>query len=163
MLSKGELECSICAGTVSSRSNNNLGIDQDQPMPDAMIVAYKPSSKVAMLFKNLLSYNQNSTDLPIKRWYSLPPSCPILADLILASSSLTGPRCSTSSVRHWTPVTSAFSAWTERCLRHRDIGLLRNSARILGAQSFLQLSAVPELGESPLTRFAHCGLIANDQ
>lgn len=67
MLSKGELDCSICAGTLSSKSNNNLGSDQDQPIPDAMIVAYKPSSKVATLIKNLLSYNQGPTTLPIKR------------------------------------------------------------------------------------------------
>ncbi|CAD6594367.1 MAG: hypothetical protein ASARMPRED_009263, partial [Alectoria sarmentosa] len=66
MLSKGELDCSICAGTLSSKSNNNLGSDQDQPIPDAIIVAYKPSSKVATLIKNLLSYNQDPTTLPIK-------------------------------------------------------------------------------------------------
>ena len=53
MASKGELECSICAGTDSSMSNSDLRIDK--LMPDAMMVDYKPSSKVAALIKNLLS------------------------------------------------------------------------------------------------------------
>lgn len=66
MVSKGELECSICAGTDSPRSNNSPGIDHGQPMPDAMSVDYKPSSKVAALIKNLLSYNEDGTKLPIK-------------------------------------------------------------------------------------------------
>ena len=66
VISKGELECGICAGTLSPRSNNNLE-DQDQPMPDAMIGDYNPSSKVAALVKNLLSCNEESTNTPIKR------------------------------------------------------------------------------------------------
>ena len=68
MVSKGELECSICAGTGSPRSNDDLGTDQ--PMPEAMKLDYKPSSKVAALIKNLLSYSESSTHLPIKRWFS---------------------------------------------------------------------------------------------
>lgn len=67
MVSKGELECSICAGTDSPRSNSGPGIDQDQPVPDTMIVDYKPSSKVAALIKNLKSYNEDFTNLQIKR------------------------------------------------------------------------------------------------
>lgn len=66
MVSKGELECSICAGTGTPRSNSNPGTDRDQPMPGAMIVDYRPSSKVAALIKNLQSYNEDSTNLPIK-------------------------------------------------------------------------------------------------
>lgn len=65
MVSKGELECSICASTNSPDSNNDLRMEQ--PMPDAMTVDYKPSSKVAMLVQNLLSYNENSLNVPIKR------------------------------------------------------------------------------------------------
>lgn len=67
MISKGELECSICAGRDSSKSNNSPGIGQDQSMPDAIIVDYKPSSKVAALVQNLLSYNEDPDHLPIKR------------------------------------------------------------------------------------------------
>lgn len=65
VVSKGELECSICADTGSPRSNNGPGIDT--PVPDAMVVDYEPSSKVAALIKNLLSYNEDSARLPIKR------------------------------------------------------------------------------------------------
>ena len=97
MVSKGELECSICASTGSPRSNEDSGIDQ--PMPKAVKLNYNPSSKVAALIKNLLSYREGSTHLPIKRWVSqLSP--PIVADLILALSSLTGRRCLTSSLKH---------------------------------------------------------------
>lgn len=97
MISKGELECSSCAGTSSPRLNNSPVVDQ--PMSDAMIVDYRPSSKVAALMKNLLSYNEDSTDIPIKRFLILSLSSVLVADNILASSSLTGPRCSTSSVK----------------------------------------------------------------
>lgn len=65
MVSKGELECSICASTSSPGSNNDLRMDQ--PMPDAKTVDYKPSSKVAMLVRNLLSYNEDYSNVPIKR------------------------------------------------------------------------------------------------
>ncbi|KAM0796210.1 SNF2 family N-terminal domain-containing protein [Usnea florida] len=64
IISKGELECSSCAGTSSPRSNNSPVVDQ--PLSDAMIVDYKPSSKVAALLKNLRSYNEDSTEMPIK-------------------------------------------------------------------------------------------------
>ena len=65
MVSKGELECSVCAGTGSPRSNDDSGIDQD--MPKAVKLDYNPSSKVAALIKNLLSYSDGSIHLPIKR------------------------------------------------------------------------------------------------
>lgn len=98
MVSKGELECSICVGADSPNSHHDRGIDQ--PMPDAMMVDYKPSSKVAALIKNLLSYNEDSANISIKRWSTLTPSSPVVVNLILASFFLTGPRCSTSSVKH---------------------------------------------------------------
>lgn len=64
MISKGVLECLSCADTRSPRSNNSPLVDQ--PMSDGMIVDYKPSSKVAALMKNLLSYNEISAEIPIK-------------------------------------------------------------------------------------------------
>lgn len=67
IVSKGELECSICAGTGFLRSHNNPRVSQGQPVPHAMIVDYKPSSKVAALIKNLQSYKEDSTNPPIKR------------------------------------------------------------------------------------------------
>ena len=161
MISKGVLECSSCADASSPRSNDSPLVDQ--PMSDAMIVDYKPSSKVAALMRNLLSYNENSTEIPIKRFCTLTLSPVVVADKILASSSLTGPRCSTSSVKHWISITSASSAWMARCLTHRGIKLSNISAAILSAQSFLQLLVVLELGESPPTTSGHCGLIANNQ
>ena len=66
MISKGELECSICASTDSPVSNDDPRIDE--PTLDAMVVDYKPSSKVAALIRNLLSYQEESADLPIKRY-----------------------------------------------------------------------------------------------
>ena len=66
MISKGVLECLSCADTRSPRSNNSPLVDQ--PMSDAMILDYKPSSKVAALMKNLLSYNEISAEIPIKRF-----------------------------------------------------------------------------------------------
>ena len=68
MVSKGELECSTCAGTGSPRSNDVPGIDQQ--MSKAVKLDYNPSSKVAALMKNLLSYSEGSTHLPIKRCLS---------------------------------------------------------------------------------------------
>ena len=65
MISKGELECSICASTDSPDLTKDLLMDQ--PMLDAKTVDYKPSSKVAMLVRNLLSYNEDSVNVPIKR------------------------------------------------------------------------------------------------
>ena len=150
IISKGELECSSCAGTISSRSNNSPAIDQ--PMSDAMIVDYKASSKVAALMKNLRSYCEDSTEMPIKRFSLRTLSSVVVADNILASSSHTGPRCSTSSAKHWIMITSASSAWMARCLTHRGIKLSNISAVILSAQSFLQLLVVLEWGES-LPRF----------
>ncbi len=72
MVSKGELECLICANADSPRSNNEQEVDE--PMPDVTIVSYRPSSKVAALIKNLLSYNADSANLPIKRWSTHIPS-----------------------------------------------------------------------------------------
>ena len=161
IISKGELECSSCAGTSSPRSNNSPVVDQ--PMSDAMIVDYKPSSKVAALMKNLRSYNEDSTEMPVKRFRLLTLSSVVVADRILALSSHTGPRCSTSSAKHWIMMTSASSAWMARCLTHRGIKLSSISAAILSALSFLQLLVVLELGESPPTTCDHCGLIANDK
>ncbi len=77
MFSKGELQCSICAGTGFPRSSNSPGLDQDQPMPDAMIANYKPSSKVAALVRNLLSYNTDPDKLPIKRYLILTLYSPL--------------------------------------------------------------------------------------
>ena len=65
MVSKGELECSVCAGTDSPMSNTDLPVAT--PIQDAMMIDYKPSSKVAALMKNLLSYTEDSADVPIKR------------------------------------------------------------------------------------------------
>ena len=68
MVSKGELECSICVGTGSPKANDNSGIEQ--PMPKAVELDYNPSSKVAALIKNILSYSEGSTRLPVKRCLS---------------------------------------------------------------------------------------------
>ena len=65
MVSKGELECSICSSSDSPMSNSDL--QNDELMPDAMKVDYRPSSKVAALIENLLSYKEDFTNLPIKR------------------------------------------------------------------------------------------------
>ena len=72
MISKGEIECSICASTDSPVSNESPRIDE--PMLDAMNVDYKPSSKVAVLIKNLVSYREESARRPIKRSFS-PKLC----------------------------------------------------------------------------------------
>lgn len=60
-----QLECSICAGTISPKAA--LDLDNDHAAEKSLCDDYQPSSKVVCLLKNLHAHSEESADPPIKR------------------------------------------------------------------------------------------------